>query len=521
MSVIHSSFAERLHSNYVPSDAELDQLHALLVDPKKELALIDIQIDEMEVALDQLKAKRGSLKVEIDANQALMSPLRRAPQEILQEIFLACLPTTHNALIDPGEAPMLLGRICRLWRNVAYSTPTLWSSLHIPALMERWNSEMPPEVENKLEKFVGAWLDRSGGCPLSISLSRSPYNLAARIVLPGTLHQLIRVATRLRHLSICAHASEMRQLLLFDAKDLPCLEGVHIQSPSDSNEGWNEAPILQIPSLRQIALHISADALTLPLRWSELTDLSLKCFPIWTHPSLGYPGGLDQNGALEVLRRCPNLVRCHLEATNAVPFIAGPTITLPHLKVLSISGVEAVGFMECLVLPGLRHLSVGGDSRPPSLRSIECSAQELTLELMNCRLPEGGLFELFNLLPRLTRVRILLTSLVRLPNHDLFDLDDEFLTRLGPDPHNTLCPALTQIEFGVCFFSDAALLAFIRERMATRHPLQHIQAILPRDMGVDFASELQQFPKLTVDLRYEYPKWDFDPREGLTEVGHL
>ncbi|KAJ6584004.1 hypothetical protein DFH09DRAFT_1275055 [Mycena vulgaris] len=527
MPLIHSPFAEKLHSNYVPSDAELDQLHVLLVGPKNELALIDIQIDKMEVALDQLKAKRGSLKAEIDAHQALMSPLRRAPQEILQEIFLACLPTANNALIDPGEAPMLLGRICRLWRSVAYSTPMLWSSLHIPPLMERWNSEMPPQVEDRLEKFVEAWLDRSGGCPLSISLSRFPYtyNVAANLVLPGTVHQLIRVAPRLRHLSICAHTSEMRQLLFFDAKDLPCLESVHIQSPLDLNDRWEEAPILQLPSLRQISLHISADALALPLRWSELTDLDLECFPTWMDVpigSVGDPGGLDQNGAMELLRRCPNLVRCHLHATTGVPFIAGPTITLPHLKALSLSGeIDSFRFMQFLVSPGLRYLFVGADGSNPSLRSVESSAHELTLELTNqCRLPEGGLLDLFALLPGLSRVRLVRCSRVRLPNNNmaLIDLDDGFLTRLSPDPENTLCPALSHIELGICSFSDAALLAFIRARMATDHPLQRLEATLPGEAGVDFTSALREFPGLSVELRSQRPKWDLDPREGLGET---
>ncbi|KAF8176670.1 hypothetical protein K438DRAFT_1485893, partial [Mycena galopus ATCC 62051] len=71
------------------------------------------------------KEQRASLKRPIDAHRAVISPMRRVPHDVLVEICISCLPS-HNALIDPAEAPLILGRICRHWRSVAYSTPTLW-----------------------------------------------------------------------------------------------------------------------------------------------------------------------------------------------------------------------------------------------------------------------------------------------------------------------------------------------------------------------------------------------------------
>jgi hypothetical protein len=68
----------------------------------------------MEIALGQLKELRASHKTPIDAHRVLISSLRRIPQDILLAIF----PSEHNTLIDPAEAPLLLGRICRHWRDV-------------------------------------------------------------------------------------------------------------------------------------------------------------------------------------------------------------------------------------------------------------------------------------------------------------------------------------------------------------------------------------------------------------------
>jgi hypothetical protein len=49
---------------------------------------------------------------EIEGYQKLISPARRIPINIIQEIFIHTLPTTHNALMGPDECPVLLTRIC-------------------------------------------------------------------------------------------------------------------------------------------------------------------------------------------------------------------------------------------------------------------------------------------------------------------------------------------------------------------------------------------------------------------------
>jgi hypothetical protein len=128
---------DRLNTNYTPSDLETLEIRTLLVDPSAELAQIDAQIEAVEVTLSQLKQRRELLKMPIDAHGALISPMRRTPDDLLQEIVFFCLPSKHNTLIDPAEAPMLLGRICSHWRSVAWSTPKIWSSLHIPRVAPR------------------------------------------------------------------------------------------------------------------------------------------------------------------------------------------------------------------------------------------------------------------------------------------------------------------------------------------------------------------------------------------------
>ncbi|KAJ6585424.1 hypothetical protein B0H19DRAFT_892038, partial [Mycena capillaripes] len=109
--------------------------------------------------------KREVLKEEIEAHKALISPMRHLPQDLLQEIFTSCLPTKHNALVDPQSAPLLLGFICRHWRKIAHSTPRLWASLHIPISTQ---TDRLSGFVSAFEGIVDSWLGRSGACPLSI-----------------------------------------------------------------------------------------------------------------------------------------------------------------------------------------------------------------------------------------------------------------------------------------------------------------------------------------------------------------
>ncbi|KAJ7451651.1 hypothetical protein FB451DRAFT_1283886 [Mycena latifolia] len=513
----NSPFADKLDTNYVPSDPEMDQIRALLVEPTHQLARLDAQIDELEIVIEQLKVKRVALQSAINAHNALMAPVRRIPQDILGEIFFACLPTTHNALIDPGEAPMLLGRICKHWRSVAYLTPALWRSLHIPSLTWDWDWAQPMvpasrSLETKLEKLVSAWLDRSAA-PLSISFSRGWGVLPVDSF--DTIDHLIGVSRRIRHLRLNSSIGDMSPLLLLPPADLPCLKSISIKCNSeDSTSFWDGVSLFHAPSLQRVSFQASADALKLPLPWSQLTDLNLECFLDSEGWQNNWQGGLDLNGAQEVLRRCPHLVRCCLRATKSAPFVGGPTISLSRLTTLILyQEVDAVQLIPCLELPNLRYLGIGGNSPSVSSRAVEGSVHRLTLELLEgCRFGDNTLLTLLNLLPAISRIQA-----------PQFYLNEPILDGLRPTPTGTLCPALTHMELSTCYFSDTALLSFIRERLTTDHPLRSIAAHFNRTMEVDLLHELHApiSEGLHLDLQYSdsFPRpWRLDARQGMYDV---
>ncbi|KAJ7113899.1 hypothetical protein C8R44DRAFT_564859, partial [Mycena epipterygia] len=81
--------------------------------------------------LQQLEEERASLVPYHSQSTAILSPVRWMPTELLGEIFLWPLPsavdTFHRPRLDAKSSPWGLTHICGHWREVALSTPSLWS----------------------------------------------------------------------------------------------------------------------------------------------------------------------------------------------------------------------------------------------------------------------------------------------------------------------------------------------------------------------------------------------------------
>ncbi|KAJ7252147.1 hypothetical protein B0H12DRAFT_962201, partial [Mycena haematopus] len=229
-----SPFASKLDTNYCPVDEEVSEIHSLLVQPLSRLQDLDDRIADLQKAIDELTEERTSVKAYVDAHRALLSPARRLPLDMLQEIFVACLPTHRNCVMSASEPPVLLGRICSSWRTISLSTPCLWARLHI-AEPSCPDLAMSLHVrEHKLAQRVEitkAWLERSGQCPLSISLCGSPRPNLAPPMYSNTsvlLQALIPFASRWLDISVTATSSDLDTLSTITENDVPMLKTLEI-----------------------------------------------------------------------------------------------------------------------------------------------------------------------------------------------------------------------------------------------------------------------------------------------------
>ncbi|KAJ7160142.1 hypothetical protein C8R46DRAFT_363679 [Mycena filopes] len=532
-----SPFADKLATNYAPSDSEIQEINSFLKGPLAELAVLEAQIEETQAVLDRLSAQREALTGEINAHRALLSPMRHLPQEILQEIFIACLPTTHNALMHPDYAPLLLGLVCRHWRSVAHSTPRLWSSLHIASLSDVNEPERPMAalmpLTSALAGVIDAWLERSRTCPLSISFGNpSQFTSPSDSSL---LSELQKAAHRIRHLDLFSPSDIFEEVSWLNANAGEGLtpEVVLISTPLihiDDPELWATVKLLRSPNIRRVLLQIGADALTLPLPWPQLTDLALSCYV--RAVGNGAHGGLDYTGALEVLRRCPNLVRCQLEITAETPF-APPSsaITLPHLKafILSFSygGLkELAPVMQCLVLPVICYLSVGEAIFDSVFNSPVADTAGFTVGIPPNLFPQAEVLHFLEILPRISHLYLTPPNTTKYYNFTVDTrLDDDFLAALTPTPtRSPVCPDLTHIYIFTRSpaFSHRSIVPFISGRMGSGRPLKVVNIqFANRSMEEDVSPALQEFVDVGLQITIAYPSpptpSTYNPWNGLSD----
>ncbi|KAF7373275.1 hypothetical protein MSAN_00536500 [Mycena sanguinolenta] len=255
----------RLTTNYIPSDEEIKDIRLDIISRSEELARLDEHIRK-------LSAERDEIQAYIDSRKALISHPRRLPADIVQEIFIACLPTTRNAVMSTKEAPLLLCRICSAWRTIALSVPRLWASLHVP-----FDFVLPKESRISA---VAEWLQRSAACPISISVCDvSPWNWEIQ-GLPPTCKKILTkalcaVADRWLHAKFDMMSVEMADELTDITS--PLLESVEFNGLIPTP---NQLKFFQVPSVRTVALRLGGSeplnaVLTMPLMWNQLQHLTI------------------------------------------------------------------------------------------------------------------------------------------------------------------------------------------------------------------------------------------------------
>ncbi|KAJ7483427.1 hypothetical protein FB451DRAFT_1439469 [Mycena latifolia] len=100
---------------------------ASLAADRARSANIGAHIAELERSLHSLKQERDILQRRLEA---YTYPVLALPNEIVSEIFVHFLPVYPERPPIIGRlSPVTLGEICRKWREIAFSTPTLWRGI--------------------------------------------------------------------------------------------------------------------------------------------------------------------------------------------------------------------------------------------------------------------------------------------------------------------------------------------------------------------------------------------------------
>ncbi|KAK7683198.1 hypothetical protein QCA50_013871 [Cerrena zonata] len=182
-------------------------------------------VRESRCTIRLMENEKSELEQRVEHTLAYLSPLRRLPRELLQEIFLFNFE-------DYPCCAWVLSSVCSIWRRVALSMPRLWSKIRLVTSLET-----PADT-------VRLWLERSGSqIPLDIEIFlHSP---------PSAINNRSR----------CSRRSPVNTVLLADEHWIPAIT-------TPPTPGVN-IPVIPYASVQAVPVNVQTDPLPLPIVGSE------------------------------------------------------------------------------------------------------------------------------------------------------------------------------------------------------------------------------------------------------------
>ncbi|PBK59637.1 hypothetical protein ARMSODRAFT_849420, partial [Armillaria solidipes] len=87
----------------------------------------DQEVTLLKSLLSILERELDNAQCDLDNHKSIFAPIRRLPDDLLLCIFKFASHRIANQLSTPSHAPWVLLRVCHSWRNIALTSPTLWS----------------------------------------------------------------------------------------------------------------------------------------------------------------------------------------------------------------------------------------------------------------------------------------------------------------------------------------------------------------------------------------------------------
>ena len=331
----------------------------LLEERRAELATYAEEIERARAELRRLEEQRDQVQDVVHELEALMSPVRRMPTDIMAKIFEHCVWDQATPRVDYRAAPLLLGQVCCSWRYLLFSLPCLWTSLQLdlPSGSKDWEAL----VQSK-SLAMHVWLSRSRALPISLFLNHPKGSLIPWHALVHLDKEILTLGCRLKHLSLHLSARSLCSLLTFTRSPLPYLEHLELVNSNSLPTVENPPPIVlhSAPSLKSLSLSwCSLDLGHFQIPWVQLQHLNLD----YDASSFWSPVHSDY---LQTLTLCPNLTTLCLGIGTPIydvdPLHMEPvTLTHVHTFKVNLYGVQTpylVHFFDALHMPRLRHFEI-------------------------------------------------------------------------------------------------------------------------------------------------------------------
>lgn len=423
-------------------------------------------LDSLDHRLCELLEERMQVQSQLAHAASKLSPISRLPAEILMQIFEFGVNTrvTRGLAGSEGLAPipetggLFLGavrRVCRTWREVAESTPSLWAAITIDMHNSLKNAEMR--------------LQRSRSAPLDIQIAftdRVTYagNVTGALLDAFNLLQPHMARWRSLRVEVPGHA-HARAALRFCAGSAPHLKefSLHVGAQKFSRNirelPWMLEETTSLTTLSLTSVNFGWDGMIAPFK--NLSSIYLSDYWFNSAPSCFQLLSIFDacSGTLADLT-LRNMTDCdseeELELVESLCYV--PQIALPRLKhaTFYFCGSSRLSILlSRLVLPALNHLEISylDDVSMPLGMICQQKAEDLPLEALiinSSLIVEEQLVRLLRRLPELESLELA----------DCEDVSPFLLTELS-SPEELLCPNLRLLSIDGCTSVDSQAIRFL------------------------------------------------------------
>ncbi|KAF8127721.1 hypothetical protein EV363DRAFT_1452277 [Boletus edulis] len=355
---IPPSISQLFHTNAVPSSMDAQHVLHLLEERKAESSALAKEIEHARARLQRLEQQRDQIESVVHELEALMTPARRMPTDIMAKIFEHYVWDQSTTKADPRTGPLLLAQVCCSWRYLLFSLPCLWSSLQVdlPSVARDWE-----DLVQFKSLFMHVWFSRSKALPISLFLNHTKASLIPWHALMRLDKEILTLSCRLKELTLHFSPRSLSCLYTFTQSPLPYLERLELQNTNSLPATENPPPIVlhSAPRLKSLTLSwCSLDLRGFQVPWAQLQHLNLE----YDASSFWNPVHSDY---LETLACCPNLTTLYLgigaPINDVDPEYIVP-VTLHHVHTFKTSiyvqTQYLANFFDALRIPQLRHFDI-------------------------------------------------------------------------------------------------------------------------------------------------------------------
>ncbi|KAL1687860.1 hypothetical protein GGG16DRAFT_116590 [Schizophyllum commune] len=277
------------------SNIDIPAIHPIIELANQVFNRYNAELGALTGIIDMLQRKREELARHYADTIWLCSPLRRLVPDVLREIFTYVRDTQEYSLEDYRSSAIRLAHVCSQWRAVAFSQPSLWSSIKLE------HAGIYEAKSDSIKAAIRFHLARSGNAPLTIAIVGHAYE--GLEILKSVSHRWRRCVTNSTY-------SLGPKPLRYHS-----LEYLMVQ------EDEGTVNFIDTPSLRSYVGPIEGAFLP----WHQLTSVSV------------IRGLVTVNKVIELLRACVRLESCQVAyPQDVLQPIPSTVVACPHLRHLRL-----------------------------------------------------------------------------------------------------------------------------------------------------------------------------------------